>query len=262
MTGYRTILFERKDAVARITLNRPDKLNSFTGGMLSELQAALAEVAADPGLRALVLAGSGRAFGAGQDLREAHAVDSPAAVGEHLARYYDPAMKKLAALEIPTLASVNGIAAGASCGLALGCDLIVAARSATFLMAFARIGLVPDGGSSYWLPRRVGLTRALGMTLLAEPVTAEQAERWGLIWECVDDDALASRTEALAQQLANGPTRAYALAKRAFHGSGTNSFEQQLALEAELQALAVGTADAREGIAAFLEKRTAKFSGR
>jgi 2-(1,2-epoxy-1,2-dihydrophenyl)acetyl-CoA isomerase len=261
MTGYRTILFERKDAIARITLNRPDKLNSFTREMLTELHAAIAEVAADPSLRLLVLAGSGRAFGAGQDLREAGAINGPAAVREQLSQFYDPVMRKLAGLEIPTLAAVNGIAAGASCGLALSCDLIVAARSATFLMAFARIGLVPDGGATYWLPRRIGLTRALGMTLLAEPVTAEQAERWGLIWECVDDEALAPRIETLAQQLANGPTRAYALAKRAFQGSGVHDFEQQLALEAELQALAAGTADSREGIAAFLEKRAPKFHG-
>ena len=261
MTGYRTILFERKDAIARITLNRPDKLNSFTREMLAELHAAIAEVAADPSLRLLVLAGSGRAFGAGQDLREAGAINGPAAVREQLSQFYDPVMRKLAGLEIPTLAAVNGIAAGASCGLALSCDLIVAARSATFLMAFARIGLVPDGGATYWLPRRIGLTRALGMTLLAEPVTAEQAERWGLIWECVDDEALAPRIEALARQLANGPTRAYALAKRAFQGSGVHDFEQQLALEAELQALAAGTADSREGIAAFLEKRAPNFHG-
>ena len=261
MSGYQTILFECKDAVARITLNRPEKLNSFTREMLTELQAALSEVAADPRLRLLVLSGSGRAFGAGQDLREAGAISGPAAVREQLGQYYDPVMRKLAGLEIPTLAAVNGIAAGASCGLALSCDLIVAARSATFLMAFARIGLVPDGGATYWLPRRIGLSRALGMTLLAEPVTAEQAERWGMIWECVDDEALASRVEALAQQLANGPTRAYALAKRAFQGSGAHGFEQQLALEAELQALAAGTVDSREGIAAFLEKRAPKFLG-
>jgi 2-(1,2-epoxy-1,2-dihydrophenyl)acetyl-CoA isomerase len=261
MTGYRTILFERKDAIARITLNRPDKLNSFTREMLTELHAAIAEVAADPSLRLLILAGSGRAFGAGQDLREAGAINGPAAVREQLSQFYDPVMRKLAGLEIPTLAAVNGIAAGASCGLALSCDLIVAARSATFLMAFARIGLVPDGGATYWLPRRIGLTRALGMTLLAEPVTAEQAERWGLIWECVDDEALGPRIEGLAHQLANGPTRAYALAKRAFQGSGVHDFEQQLALEAELQALAAGTADSREGIAAFLEKRAPKFHG-
>jgi 2-(1,2-epoxy-1,2-dihydrophenyl)acetyl-CoA isomerase len=261
MTGFKAILFERKDATARITLNRPDKLNSFTREMLTELNAAISEVAADPSLRLLILDGSGRAFGAGQDLREAGAIGGPAAVREQLGHYYDPVMRKLAGLEIPTLAAVNGIAAGASCGLALACDLVVAARSASFLMAFARIGLVPDGGATYWLPRKIGLARALGMTLLAEPVTAEQAERWGLIWECVDDEKLAARVEALAQQLANGPTRAYALAKRAFQGSGANSFEQQLALEAELQALAAGTADSREGIAAFLEKRAAKFLG-
>jgi 2-(1,2-epoxy-1,2-dihydrophenyl)acetyl-CoA isomerase len=261
MTGYRTILFERTEAIARITLNRPDKLNSFTREMLTELQSALSDVAADRNLRLLILTGSGRAFGAGQDLREAGAIDNPDAVREQLSRFYDPVMRKLAGLEIPTLAAVNGIAAGASCGLALSCDLILAARSASFLMAFARIGLIPDGGATYWLPRRIGVTRALGMTLLAEPVSAEQAERWGLIWECVDDEALASRVEALAQQLVNGPTRAYALAKRAFQSSGAHNFEQQLALEAELQALAAGTQDSREGIAAFLEKRAPKFRG-
>jgi 2-(1,2-epoxy-1,2-dihydrophenyl)acetyl-CoA isomerase len=262
MTGYRTILFERKDAIARIALNRPDKLNSFTREMLTELHSALREVAADPEVRLLVLSGSGRAFGAGQDLREAGAIDNPAAVRELLTGYYEPVMRQLAGLEIPTLAAVNGIAAGASCGLALSCDLVVAARSAIFLMAFTRIGLMPDGGATYWLPRRIGLTRALGMSLLAEPVTAEQAERWGLIWECVDDDKLTARVDAIARQLASGPTRAYALTKRAFQGSGANNFEQQLALEAELQSLALGTADSREGIAAFLEKRAPTFSGR
>jgi 2-(1,2-epoxy-1,2-dihydrophenyl)acetyl-CoA isomerase len=261
MTIYRNILVERSGTVARITLNRPDKLNSFTREMLAELETALAGVAADSGLRALMLTGAGRAFGAGQDLREPGAMDGPVPIKALLEQGYAPVLRALAALELPTLAAVNGIAAGAACGLALACDLVVAARSASFLMAFSRIGLVPDAGTTHWLPRRIGIARALGMTLLAEPVTAEQAAQWGLIWECVPDERFAARAAELADRLAAGPTRAFALAKRALKASAAHTLEQQLALEAELQALAAGTADFREGVAAFLEKRAATFAG-
>lgn len=261
MTIYRTILVERIGAVARITLNRPDKLNSFTREMLAEIEGALGEIAADPSLRALMLTGAGRAFGAGQDLREPGALDGPGQVKDLLDRSYTPVLRALAAVELPTLAAVNGMAAGAACGLALACDLVVAVRSASFLMAFSRIGLVPDSGTTHWLPRRIGMARALGMTLLAEPITAEQAAQWGLIWECVPDETFGARIEELAARLAAGPTRAFALAKRALQASAAHTLEQQLALEAELQALAAGTADFREGVAAFLGKRTATFAG-
>jgi len=259
--AHRLILLERAGAIARITLNRPDRLNALTRELLAELDRALDELAADRGVRALVLTGAGRAFSAGHDIGDPGTFGGPDETRDVLDRCYAPLVRKLTRLELPVLAAVNGVAAGAGCALALACDIVVAAASASFLMAFARIGLAPDAGSSWFLPRRIGQARAAGMALLAEAVPAARAAEWGLIWQAVPDAEFPAAVDTLAQRLAASPTRALALTKRGLAASSTNSLEQQLALEAELQALAAGTADFREGAAAFLEKRPARFEG-
>lgn len=258
-----SILLDFSEGVATITLNRPDRLNSFTESMHAELRAALDQVERPGAARVLVITGAGRGFSAGQDLAEAAmpADDEPWDVGATLENNYNPLLARLRALPMPVIAAVNGVAAGASANIALGCDLVIAARSATFLQAFARIALIPDAGGTYVLPRRVGLSRALGLSLLAEPLSAEQAEAWGLIWKCVDDDRFAETVSATARKLANGPTRAYALIKQSLYAAADNDFDTQLALEVQLQREAGETADFREGVRAFLDKRPAVFKG-
>jgi 2-(1,2-epoxy-1,2-dihydrophenyl)acetyl-CoA isomerase len=260
----KTILLDFDGDVATITLNRPERLNSFTETMHAELRAALDQVERPGAARVLVITGAGRGFSAGQDLGEAAlpADDEPWDVGATLERNYNPLLARLRALPMPVIAAVNGVAAGASANIALGCDIVIATRSASFLQAFARIALIPDAGGTYVLPRRVGLSRALGLSLLAEPITAEQAEAWGLIWKCVDDDRFAETVRATARKLAAGPTRAYALIKQSLYASADNDFEAQLALEVALQREAGGTEDFREGVKAFLDKRPAAFKGR
>ena len=257
-----SILLERKGAIRRITLNRPDKLNSFTRDMLAELDDALTDIAADDEARALVITGAGRAFCAGQDLREAGAVEDGAAVRAVVERLYNPAIRLLRSLQIPVLAAVNGIAAGAGASLAIACDLVLAAESASFVQAFSRIGLVPDAGGSYFMPRLIGSARALGLALLAEPVDAKTAAQWGLIWKAVPDSDFPAAVDSMAERLAQLPTAAVALTKQALNASGHHSLEQQLALEAELQGQAAETEDFQEGVRAFQEKRNPRFIGR
>lgn len=257
-----TILLDSNGPIARLTLNRPDKLNSLTRPMLSELRQALDTVAKAPGVRVLVLTGAGRAFSAGQFVGEQEAFADPASVEAQLRDYYNPVVRALREMPVPVLAAVNGIAAGAGCSLALACDIAIAKRSASFLMAFSRIGLVPDCGSTYTLPRIVGTARALGLAMLAEPVPAETAALWGLVLEAVRDEAFDSRVEEIAKSLAGKPTRALVLTRRAILHGETAGFDAQLDLEATLQAEAIGTNDAREGIAAFREKRDPVFTGR
>lgn len=257
-----TLLVERDGAVAAVTLNRPDKLNSFNDAMHRELRDALDGVEADAGVRAVLLTGAGRGFCAGQDLGDRAAVAGREPdLGATLAARYNPLVRRLRALEKPIVCAVNGVAAGAGANLALACDLVLAARSARFVQAFCRVGLVPDSGGTYWLPRLVGEARAKGLALLGEPVTAEQAEAWGLIWRCVDDGRLAEEARALARRLAAGPTRALGLTKRALHASAANDLDRQLDLERDLQREAGATADYREGVAAFLAKRPPSFRG-
>jgi len=255
-----TILVSREGGIARLTLNRPDKLNAFTRAMHAELRGALAAAGADPDCRVVVLTGAGRAFSAGQDLADTGggALDA----GKALEEAYNPLIKLITTLEKPVIAAVNGIAAGAGANIALACDLVFAARSASFLQAFARIGLIPDAGGTWVLPRLVGPVRARGLAMLAEPLTAEKAEAWGLIWKCVDDDKLEAEVAAVAAKLATAATYGLALAKRALAASSTNTLAQQLDLERDLQRLAGASPDCREGIAAFLEKRPAKFTGK
>ena len=261
--SFETILFEIADGVACITLHRPDKLNSFTATMHVELRAALKQVHDDDSVRVLFITGSGRGFCAGQDLSERVMSEEtgPFDLGATLEQNYNPLITGLREMDMPVICAVNGVAAGAGCNFALACDIVLAARSATFIEAFSRIGLIPDAGGTYVLPRLVGSARAMALSILAEPVTAEQAERWGLIWKCVDDDKLASEARELAARLAKGPTRAYASIKRALHASQGNTLAQQLSLEATLQREAGKSADFQEGVKAFLEKRPARFSG-
>ena len=257
--AFETISLAAQDGVARITLNRPDRLNALTSRMRQELMEALDRVA-EGDARVLVLTGEGRGFCAGQDLDEAAA--SPGTdLGAPLDREYNPLIRRLAGFPKPTLAAVNGVAAGAGMNLALACDLVIAARSARFSQAFVRIGLVPDCGGTYWLPRLVGPQRAMALALTGDMLDAETAERWGLIWRAVDDAALAETAESLARRLAAGPA-SIGLIREALKRSPGNDLDAQLDLERDLQRRAGLTRDFREGVAAFREKRAARFEGR
>jgi 2-(1,2-epoxy-1,2-dihydrophenyl)acetyl-CoA isomerase len=258
--AYATIRYALDDDVATVTLNRPDKLDAFTEEMHDELAHALGRLAGD-GARALLITGAGRGFCAGQDLGQRRG-DKPPDLGDTLERLYNPLIRRLRALELPVLAAVNGAAAGAGMSLALACDLALAARSASFLQAFARIGLVPDSGSTWFLPRLVGPQRARALALLAEKLTAEEAAAWGLIWKVVDDDQLLPDARALARRLAAAPTGALARIKRALDAAWENGLDAQLDLERDLQRELGGSADYREGVAAFFEKRPPVFRGR
>lgn len=257
---YRTILLSTLGAVSTITLNRPDKLNAFTAEMHAELADALGVVQSS-GARVLVLTGAGRGFCAGQDLAERKR-DARPDLGETLAKLYNPLIRHLRAMEIPILAAVNGVAAGAGMSLALAADITIAARSASFLQAFARIGLQPDAGSTWMLPRLVGPARARGLAMLAEKISAEQAEAWGLIWKVVDDAQLAAEVATLSERLASAAPLAIAHIKRALDLAWENSLDGQLELERMNQAALGRSDDYREGVAAFLEKRPARFTGR
>ncbi len=258
------VLVAKSGGVTRLTLNRPDKLNAFTLPMHSELRVALEAAASDAECRAIILTGAGRAFCAGQDLAEIRQPGNGGTsdAGSRLEQAYNPLIRLMTTLEKPVICAVNGIAAGAGANVALACDLVFAARSASFLQAFTRIGLVPDASGTWTLPRLVGPARARGLTMLAEPLSAEKAEAWGLIWKVVDDDKLEAEVSAVAGKLALAPTYALGLTKRAIAQSSTNTLTQQLDLERDLQRLAGDSSDAAEGIRAFLEKRAPKFTGR
>lgn len=261
---YSTILFAEEAGVATITLNRPEKLNSFTATMHAELKHAVKRVGEGGTARCLLLTGAGRGFCAGQDLSDRVMGEGAAApdLGHTLSTLYNPLVLALRALEMPVVCAVNGVAAGAGANLALACDIVLAARSASFIQAFCKIGLMPDCGGTYFLPRLVGTARAMGLALLGDKLPAEQAADWGLIWKVVDDDKLAMETGALVRHLARQPTKGLALIKQALQQSASNTIEQQLAVEADLQRQAGKTQDYREGVAAFMGKRPAKFSGR
>ena len=246
------------EGVATLTLNRPAVMNALSSALRRALLAALHEVQAKA--RVIVLTGAGRAFCSGQDLGDVDigTVD----LQKVLAEEYEPLLTAIAQCPIPVIAAVNGAAAGAGAGLALACDVVIAAESASFIQAFTRIGLVPDAGGSYWLPRQVGMARAMGAMLFAEKVSARQAADWGMIWEAVPDEAFAAHWQARARALAQGPTLAYRGVKQALRASFDNDFAAQLALEARLQGDCGKSQDFREGVAAFLEKRPARFTGR
>lgn len=255
------ILFTQNGPIRRLTLHRPQRLNALTRSMLGNLSDALADIAADDGARVLILAGSGRGFCAGQDLGDKGAVEDGRAVRDTIERYYNPVLRQLRSLDIPVVAAVNGIAAGAGMSLALAADITLASESAIFDCAFARIGLIPDAGGTYFLQRLLGPARALSLAILGEKIDAQHAAQLGLIWRAVPDAHFASEVDTLAAHLAAGPTKAIALMKKAFNAGGHHSLEQQLALEAELQAQAADTEDFQEGLTAFLSKRAAKFKG-
>ena len=261
--SYEQIRYESSGGIARITLKRPDRLNSFTAQMHRELREALAS-ASDGHARVLLLTGEGRGFCAGQDLSDRAVApgEAPVDLGASVEENYKPLVLTLRALPVPVVCAVNGVAAGAGANIALACDIVIAARSASFIQAFCKIGLVPDSGGTFFLPRLIGSARAMGLALLGDKVSAEQAAGWGMIWKCVDDADLASTTEALLAQLAQAPTRGLAAIKRALYASSANTLEQQLDLERDLQRDLGFSSDYREGVAAFLEKRPPQFTGR
>ena len=261
--AYDNILFSSEGSVARITLNRPDRLNSFTQAMHADLRDALARVKSDATLRVLLLTGAGRGFCAGQDLSEGEVPPGkPIDIGGIIERSYKPLVLALRSLPMPVVCAVNGLAAGAGANVALACDIVVAAKSASFIQAFCKIGLLPDAGGTYFLPRLVGSARARGLALLGDKLSGEQAAEWGLIWKCVDDDALTATVEALLRQLAAAPTRALAATKEALDAASGNTLEAQLNCERDLQQTLGRSADFQEGVAAFREKRPPRFSGR
>lgn len=256
---YETIQLSVDDGIAVLTLARPEVMNALSTQMRAEIRDAVK--AAEKSARVLVMTGEGRAFCSGQDLGNRANVDD-INLERTLRDEYEPMLMAIFDCAIPTIAAVNGAAAGAGANLALACDVVIAAESAVFLQAFTRIGLIPDAGGTYWLPRQVGIAKAMGAALFAEPVSARQASEWGMIWEAVPDDEFAAHWAGRARHLANGPGVAYRNVKRAIRASFENGLAEQLALEAKLQGEAGRSRDFREGVLAFLEKRAPKFEGR
>ena len=254
-----SVLVDRRDGWVRLVLNRPDRLNSFNEEMHKRLAAALDAAGADEACRAVLLTGAGRGFCAGQDLSDRV---GPADLGATIDAFYNPLVRRIRALNKPVVCAVNGVAAGAGANIALACDIVLAARSAKFIQAFSKIGLVPDSGGTFFLPRLIGDARARALAMLAEPLPAEKAEAWGLIWKVFEDDALAAEAEKLVAHLATQPTVGLALTKQAFAASATNDLDAQLDLERDLQRKAGSTPDYAEGVRAFLDKRTPNFTGR
>lgn len=254
---------ETEQGVMRLTLNRPEKLNAFNAELGAALIAALDEAAAESAVRAVLLTGAGRAFCAGQDLgdRDPRKMEGPPDLGRTLETVYNPIVRRIRALEKPVVCAVNGVAAGAGANLAFSCDIVLAARSAKFIQAFAKIGLVPDSGGTWLLPRLVGEARAKALALTAEPIDAETAASWGLIWKAFDDASLMPEAEALASRLAAGPTVGLGLTKRAIQAAAGQELDAHLDLERDLQREAGRTPDYAEGVTAFLEKRQPSFRG-
>ncbi len=263
-----SIRSEHRGPWRKIVLSRPDRLNAFNDEMHGALSQALEEAAADAGCRAVLLTGEGRAFCAGQDLNDRQPdaaglrdAAGPVDLGRTVDQFYNPLVRRLRSLPKPVVCAVNGVAAGAGANIALACDIVLAARSARFVQAFAKIGLVPDSGGTFFLPRLIGEARARAVAMTAEPVPAEQAAAWGMIWKVVDDGALQGEAEALAQHLAAQPTQGLALTKHALAASAANTLDEQLDLERDLQREAGRTPDYAEGVRAFMEKRPPNFTG-
>jgi 2-(1,2-epoxy-1,2-dihydrophenyl)acetyl-CoA isomerase len=261
--SYQTILFESSAGVARLTFNRPDRLNSFNTAMHSEVRDALGRLGTSDA-RVLVITGAGRGFCAGQDLGDRAIAPGGTAVdlGESIEKNYKPLVLSLRRLPMPVIAAVNGVAAGAGANIALACDLVIAARSASFVQAFSKLGLVPDSGGTWFLPRLIGNARAMGLALLGDKLPAEQAAQWGLIWRCVEDAELPAVVDGLASQLAAAPTRGLARTKQALYESWGRTLEEQLDIERDYQRELGRTSDYAEGVAAFTQKRPPQFTGR
>jgi 2-(1,2-epoxy-1,2-dihydrophenyl)acetyl-CoA isomerase len=258
--AYETIEFKLESGIARLTLNRPDRLNSFTVQMHEEVADALSRI---EGARVLVLTGAGRGFCAGQDLNDRAVAPGEAVdLGESVELRYNPLVRRLTSLPMPVIARVNGVAAGAGANIALACDIVIAARSAKFIQSFANIGLIPDSGGTWVLPRLVGQARALGLALTAEPLPAERAAEWGLIWKAVEDEALDAEVDALAARFASAPTRGLARIKQMIRESWEHSLGEELVLQRDAMRELGYSDDYREGVAAFMEKRPPRFTGR
>ncbi|MGD0143884.1 MAG: 2-(1,2-epoxy-1,2-dihydrophenyl)acetyl-CoA isomerase PaaG [Rhizomicrobium sp.] len=262
--AYETILFDIANGAARLTLNRPDRLNSFTVQMHGEVADALSKVESDAAVRALLITGAGRGFCAGQDLSDRAVAPGADGVdlGESLENRYNPLIRRIINLPKPVVCAVNGVAAGAGANIAFAADIVFAAKSAKFIQSFSNIGLVPDSGGTWILPRLAGHARALGLALTGEPLSAEKAESWGLIWRAVDDDQLQAECDKLIQRLASGPTKGLAAIKHAMRQGWSSDLDEQLDLERDLQRELGRSQDYKEGVAAFTEKRAPKFAGR
>lgn len=259
---YEHIEYTVARGVACLTLNRPDSLNSFTAAMHGEVAEVLKAAAEDRAIRAVVITGAGRGFCAGQDLNDRNVAPGERVdLGESVDQFYNPLIRRITGMEKPVICAVNGVAAGAGANLALACDLVFAAESAKFVESFAMLGLIPDSGGSWHLPRMIGMARAKGMAMLMPKVTAQQAKEWGLIWEVVEDAKLMDTVMALAEHLATKPTRGFAYTKQAFSASMTNTLDEQLELEKTLMSTAGFTDDYAEGVKAFLEKRQPEYKG-
>jgi len=262
--NFQNITFTVDAGIARLTLNRPDKLNSFTGEMHAELRTALDRIQSDHSVRVLVLTGAGRAFCAGHDLadQDMQMINGKMPdIGNVVEKHYKQLVLRLQNLRVPTIAAVNGIAAGAGASVALACDLVIATKSASFLQAFSKIGLIPDTGGTWFLPQRVGMARAMGLALLADKLPAEKAAAWGLIWECTEDADFAARIDALAKQLSTAPTKALVRTRQAMHAAPSHTLEQQLSFEGNFMRELGWSPDYAEGVAAFMEKRAPNFTG-
>lgn len=260
---FETINVEYDQGVATIVLNRPDRLNSFTQQMHNELKEVMQMLQSCVDLRGVILTGSGRGFCAGQDLSERRSLAEGQTrdLGESLEKNYKPLVMAIRSLPVPVVCFVNGVAAGAGFSLALACDILIATKSASFLQAFVRIGLAPDAGSSYFLPRIIGTQRAMAASMLGKPISAEKAEQWGLVWQVIDDASLAEEMAAMKQTLMKGATRSYAAIKSLIYTSSQRSLEEQLNYETQRQRDLGLSEDYREGVAAFREKRPAVFKG-
>ena len=261
--SYQNIEFAIDKGVGKLTLNRPDSLNSFTAAMHGEVREVLTQAAQDSSVRAVLITGNGRGFCAGQDLNDravAPGKEMPD-LGDSVETYYNPLIRLITSMEKPVICAVNGVAAGAGANIALACDIVIAGRSASFIESFAKLGLIPDSGGTWILPRLVGMARAKGLAMLGPKIKAEQAEAWGMIWQCVDDEELMPTALGLAEQMATQPTKGFAFTKKAFAVSATNSLDEQLDVEKELMRTAGKTHDYKEGVMAFLEKRDPSFKG-